>query len=126
MFEPDDTAADESLLDDEDLLAYSRLMAIHYPSNLPPRPPPRPHSSDDSGGLRDEEEEQKPVYRIIPFLKKTEVSLNFPRKSLEEFMDRWAELAFVGNLFPIFQFNAETTLRAINYGLMYSEPSLTK
>ncbi len=88
MFQPEDLTLEGSLLDDssqlpiEDLLAYSRLMQANYPS-LPPLPPPRPH--DGSGG---EEEEVKPTYRVIPFLKKSEITIKFPRKSLEEYMDR--------------------------------------
>ena len=93
MFQPDEPTLEESLLDDgslpiEDLLAYSRLMASTYPSP-PPHPPPRPQISvSGAAGEGEEEDEKKAVYRIIPFVKKTEVTLNFPRKVLEEYMDR--------------------------------------
>ena len=89
MFQPEEAALDESLTGIEQLMAYSRLMAATYPSP-PPHLPPRPQIStsgmDGEGG--EEDEEKKAVYRIIPFIKQTEVSLNFPRKSLEEYMDR--------------------------------------
>ena len=89
MFQSDEPTLDESLLDEsslpiEDLLAYSRLMA-HFPSS-PPRPPPRP----TNGSTGEEgEEEQKPTYRVIPGVKKTDVTVTFARKALEEFMDRY-------------------------------------
>lgn len=87
MFEPEEPDL-SPLIDEADIMAY-----LGFP-NLPPRPPPRPHasigSSGGGNGEGQEEEEQKPVYRIIPFWKKSEVTLNFPRKSLEEFMDRSA------------------------------------
>ena len=34
------------------------------------------------------EEEAKPEYQIIPFVQKTSVTINFARRTLEEFMDR--------------------------------------
>ncbi len=87
MFQPAEEL-EESLTGLEQLMAYSRLMAAAYPSP-PPHPPPRPQISvSGMEGEGEEEEEKKAVYRIIPFLKFTEVSLNFPRKVLEEYMDR--------------------------------------
>lgn len=96
MFQPEESNLEESLLDDasfpvEDLLAYTRLMVNNY-SSMPPLPPPRPpnvSTSDDAHVER--EEEKKPVYRVIPFIKKTDLTINFPRKVLEEYMDRYAQ-----------------------------------
>lgn len=92
MFQPEEVALeatlDESLSGIEQLMAYSRLMAATYPSP-PPHPPPRPQISTGGAEGEGEEEEKKAMYRIIPFVKKTEVPLNFPRKALEEYMDRW-------------------------------------
>ena len=93
MFQPenpenplDESFLDESSLPIEDLLAYSRFVA-GYP-NIPPNPPPRPQISVSGIGVEAVEEENKAVYRILPGIKKTEVPLNFPRKVLEEYMDR--------------------------------------
>ena len=95
---PSDEAAapGESLLEDsslpiEELLAYNQYnMFVENFSSFPPRPPPRPRiTSGDTEGEGEEEEEQKPVYSIIPFVKKTEITLKFPRKLLEEYMDRY-------------------------------------
>ena len=51
----------------------------YEPPSVPPRvraPTPKPT------------EEPLPVYRIVPFVAKTEVPLNIPRKHLEDYMDR--------------------------------------
>ena len=58
-----------------------------FPSSLtPPHPPPRPsHTLGEDG---DAEEETKPSFEIIPWVKKTSVTLDFERRQLEEFMDR--------------------------------------
>ena len=50
-----------------------------------PLPPPRPPIETSSGPP---EEEKKPTFEVIPFVKRTTVTLNFARKTLEEFMDR--------------------------------------
>ena len=39
------------------------------------------------------EEEKKPTFEVIPFVKKTTVTLKFARKKLEEFMDRLVGVA---------------------------------
>ena len=86
---------DEDSIPVEELLAYNVFMDnIHsalpaLSAGLPPRPPPRlPNISASSNEKDAEEEEKKPVYQVIPFVKKTEITLNFPRRALEEYMDR--------------------------------------
>ncbi len=86
---PQDSLLEDASLPIEDLLAYGAFMD-DFQSSMPPHPPhppPRPPPTAVENG-EEEEQEKKPVYRVIPFLKATEVVLNFPRKSLEDYMDR--------------------------------------
>ena len=56
------------------------------PSRSPPlRRPPRELTE---GAETEREEETKPEYQIIPFVSKSSVTINFARRTLEEFMDR--------------------------------------
>ena len=67
----------------DDLLAYQSLfMDMH---------PPMPTRSTLSGSRAEQGREDKdapPIFRIIPFVRQSEVSLNIQRKALEDYMDR--------------------------------------
>lgn len=71
----------------EDLLAYQSLF-LDYQSSVPPPVPPRSTISGGRGDQGREDREAVPLFRIIPFVRKTEVPLNIQRKSLEDYMDR--------------------------------------
>ena len=83
MFQPeeDDVLPDPRIIDDLTL----RFFMDSYQSEAPPVPP---RSVGTQSAAPPAEEEPLPVYRVIPFVRKTEIPLNIQRKALEEYMDR--------------------------------------
>ncbi len=79
VFESSDDSV-PSLDDEDELQRYLRFgldESLRRPPPIPPRVPEEP-----------KDEEKKPTYRILPYIRRTTVELKFPRKTLEEFMDR--------------------------------------
>jgi len=89
MFQPEEEQEDfqvssytpHRLMDDMRLFIDSSSPYNEYePPNVPPQGRP---------ATPKQVEESLPVYRIIPFVAKTEVPVNIPRKHLEDYMDRY-------------------------------------
>lgn len=86
--EPINRASELDLYLHQELLMRYGLHIDDF-STSPPFPPPRPpRATLDTTTATSPEEEKKPTFEVIPFVKKTTVTLNFARKTLEEFMDR--------------------------------------
>ncbi len=81
MFQPDeDELPDPRIMDDSTLRFF---MDASFQSETPPVIPRSPRSPPVVP-----EDELVPMYRVIPFVKKTEIPLNIQRKHLEDYMDR--------------------------------------
>ncbi len=76
-------SSDDSVpsLDDEDEL--QRYLRFGLDESLRRRPTPPPRVLEEP-----KDEEKNPTFRILPYVRRTTVELKFPRKTLEEFMDR--------------------------------------
>ncbi len=79
MFESTEEDSVPSLHSEDDELQRYLRYGLNNNSLQPPTPP-LPQTAL--------EEETKPTYRILPYVKRSTVELKFPRKTLEEFMDR--------------------------------------
>ncbi len=84
MFENTEDSTPSFHSDEEDELRYNR-----YELNESTRRPTPHQPSKRSVVEVANEEEKNPTYCILPYVKQSTVELKFPRKTLEEFMDRY-------------------------------------